>query len=41
LRWEYFVPQIVLEYKIGGGASPCEMAEKVLSYLEEKGYLEA
>lgn len=33
--------EIVLEYKIGGGASPSEMAEKVLSYLEEKGYLQA
>ncbi|XP_059448781.1 adenylyl-sulfate kinase 3 [Corylus avellana] len=33
--------EIVLEYKIGGGASPCEMAEKVLSFLEKKGYLHA
>jgi len=33
--------EIVLEYKGGDGASPCVMAEKVVSYLEEKGYLEA
>ncbi|GMY38719.1 adenylyl-sulfate kinase 3-like [Fagus crenata] len=33
--------EIVLEHKGGDGASPSEMAEKVVSYLEEKGYLEA
>ncbi|KAK7836789.1 adenylyl-sulfate kinase 3 [Quercus suber] len=33
--------EIVLEHKGGDGASPCVMAEKVVSYLEEKGYLEA
>ncbi|XP_042495337.1 adenylyl-sulfate kinase 3-like isoform X2 [Macadamia integrifolia] len=32
--------EIVLRHG-GAGASPCEMAEKVISYLEEKGFLHA
>ncbi|XP_043696746.1 adenylyl-sulfate kinase 1, chloroplastic-like [Telopea speciosissima] len=30
--------EIVLRHE-GAGASPCEMAEKVISHLEEKGFL--
>ncbi|KAJ4962519.1 hypothetical protein NE237_022458 [Protea cynaroides] len=32
--------EIVLQHE-GAGASPCEMAEKVISYLGEKGFLHA
>ncbi|CAB4321013.1 unnamed protein product [Prunus armeniaca] len=33
--------QIVLTHEEGVCASPCEMAEEVISYLEDKGFLEA
>jgi adenylylsulfate kinase len=33
--------EIVLKHKEVNGASPCEMAETVISYLEENGYLQA
>lgn len=33
--------EIVLGHKGGACASPCEMAEEVMSYLEEKGFLQA
>ncbi|GMN37901.1 hypothetical protein TIFTF001_007183 [Ficus carica] len=33
--------EIVLSQKGGSCASPCEMAEEVMSYLEEKGFLQA
>lgn len=36
--FELFGFQIVLKHN---GGSPCEMAEKVLSYLDQKGFLQA
>lgn len=33
--------EIVLQQKEGDCVSPCDMAETVMSYLEEKGYLQA
>lgn len=37
----FLYSQIVLTHKEGINASPSEMAEQVVSYLEEKGYLRA
>lgn len=36
-----FYEQIVLKQTEGHCASPCDMAEQVISYLEERGYLQA
>lgn len=33
--------QIVLQQKESECVSPCEMAEEVICFLEEKGYLKA